>query len=105
MTEYYDYVLGLIPTVLMGVSGVLNAAGVSSTAAVPAGAIAALVLMCHAMFVRDPSPDATGVSGTSVGSADQVGSANPSGSVTPADSTMSAGSTMPADSGLSTGSD
>jgi hypothetical protein len=78
MTEYYDYVLGLIPTVLMGVSGVLNAAGVSSTAAVPAGAIAALVLMCHAMFVRDPSPDAAG---TSVGSPTPARSANSSDSV------------------------
>lgn len=74
MTGYYDYVLGLIPAALLGISGSLNAVGVSSTVAIPVGATAALVLMYHAMFVRGPLADAAGASANSPGSVTSAGS-------------------------------
>lgn len=54
MTGYYDIVLGLIPVTLVGIAGGLVLAGVSFTAAVPAGALVSAGLIGHAMFVRSP---------------------------------------------------
>jgi len=54
MTGYYDYVLGLIPAALIGVTAVLNLAGLSLTAALPGGALAAGAVMAHAIFVKAP---------------------------------------------------
>ena len=59
MSRYYDYVLGLIPAALIGVTAFLNLVGLSLTVAVPVGAGVALALMGHAMFVRAPLDDAS----------------------------------------------
>ena len=56
MDRYYDYVLGLIPTALIGVTVLLSTVGVSWHTAVPAGAAIAIGVMAHAMFVRAPRP-------------------------------------------------
>jgi hypothetical protein len=58
MTGYYDYVLGLIPVALVGVTAVLNLVGLSLTAALPGGALVAGAVMAHAIFVRNPVTDA-----------------------------------------------
>ncbi|GAA0714898.1 hypothetical protein J2744_002227 [Halorubrum trapanicum] len=57
MTGYYDYVLGLIPAALIGVTALLSLAGLSLTSAMPAGAAAAAAVMAHAVFVRAPVSD------------------------------------------------
>ena len=57
MTGYYDYVLGLIPLALFGVSATLGAAGLSLTTAVPVGAGVAVLLIGHALFVNGPVDD------------------------------------------------
>lgn len=54
MTGYYDYILGLIPVALLGITGLLRLAGLPELLAVPAGATVAIGLMAHAMFVRGP---------------------------------------------------
>ena len=54
MSGYYDYVLGLIPAALIGVTAALYLAGMSTTAALPGGALVAGAIMAHAMFVRAP---------------------------------------------------
>ncbi|TKX78483.1 hypothetical protein EXE53_20945 [Halorubrum sp. SD626R] len=54
MTGYYDYVLGLIPAALIGVTAALYLVGVPTTAALPGGALVAGTIMAHAMFVRAP---------------------------------------------------
>ncbi|TKX75814.1 hypothetical protein EXE46_01575 [Halorubrum sp. GN11_10-6_MGM] len=54
MAGYYDYVLGLIPAVLIGVTAFLTHVGLTLTAALPAGAAAAAAIVAHAMFVRAP---------------------------------------------------
>mgnify|MGYP000114242888 CR=1 FL=1 len=70
MSGYYDYVLGLIPVALFGVTAVLSLVGVPTTAALPVGASVALGLMCHAMFVRAPLTDTEpGSGGTTAGHA------------------------------------
>ncbi|WP_144797764.1 hypothetical protein [Halorubrum depositum] len=60
MTGYYDYVLGLIPAALIGVTAFLNLVGLSLTAALPGGALVAGGVMAHAMFVRSPVTDSVG---------------------------------------------
>lgn len=87
MIGYYDYVLGLIPAALVGVSGALVLMGFSLTTALPVGATIAFAVMCHAMFVRTPSPD--DVAGGS-GDAESLG-ASTGGSPTPGDSAVSGG--------------
>ncbi|OYR68661.1 hypothetical protein [Halorubrum ezzemoulense] len=57
MTGYYDYVLGLIPVALIGVTASLTLVGLSLTSALPVGAVAAATVMAHAMFVRNPVAD------------------------------------------------
>lgn len=54
MTGYYDYVLGLIPVSLLGISALLVAIGIPTTYAVPGGAVVAGGIIAHAMFVRQP---------------------------------------------------
>jgi len=54
MTRYYDYVLGLIPAAMGGVTLLLFMAGIQLTVAVPAGAAAAVVIIGHALFVNIP---------------------------------------------------
>lgn len=58
MTGYYDYVLGLIPAALLGVTAFLNLVGLSLTAALPGGAVVSFGIMAHAIFVRNPVMDA-----------------------------------------------
>jgi hypothetical protein len=55
MPEYYDYVLGLIPVALVGVSGLLSLGGLGRTPAVSAGGLLAVALVGHALFVNGPT--------------------------------------------------
>ena len=57
MTGYYDYVLGLIPAALIGITAFLNLVGLSLTLSLPVGAAVAAGLMLHAMFVKGPVID------------------------------------------------
>jgi len=54
MVDYYDYVLGLVPLALLGVTGVLSAAGVDTFVALPVGATTAGLVVGHALFVNGP---------------------------------------------------
>ncbi|WP_336023173.1 hypothetical protein [Halobellus salinisoli] len=54
MTGYYDYVLGLIPLTLFGLTGGLVQTSLSLTQAVPIAAAVAAVIVGHALFVRAP---------------------------------------------------
>jgi len=54
MTRYYDYVLGLIPVVLFGLTAFLFLAGLQLALAVPVGAGASLLVIGHALFVNVP---------------------------------------------------
>ncbi|MCU4741495.1 hypothetical protein OB955_11115 [Halobacteria archaeon AArc-m2/3/4] len=54
MAGYYDIVLGLIPVALVGITAALTVVGISLTTAVPFGAIIAIGLIGHAMFVNAP---------------------------------------------------
>lgn len=55
MTGYYDFILGLIPLSLFGVSGALTVVGVETTLAVLVAASIAVAFMGHALFVRSPT--------------------------------------------------
>ncbi|MFB6159759.1 MAG: hypothetical protein ABEJ61_01125 [Haloferacaceae archaeon] len=55
MAGYYDYVLGLIPLSLLGVTLLLGGLGWSLTAAVPVGATGSVALIGHALFVNGPT--------------------------------------------------
>jgi hypothetical protein len=54
MTGYYDYVLGGIPLVLIGITAALSMVGLQLTQAVPVGAGASVLLIGHALFVNAP---------------------------------------------------
>jgi len=54
MTGYYDYVLGLIPLALFGLTGGLVQTSLTLTQAVPIAAAVAAGIIGHAMFVRSP---------------------------------------------------
>jgi hypothetical protein len=54
MTGYYDYVLGLIPGALVGITALLDAAGVDPLVAMPVGAAVAALVVGHALFVNGP---------------------------------------------------
>lgn len=54
MAGYYDIVLGLIPVALLGITAALTVVGLSLTTAVPIGALVAVGLIGHAMFVNAP---------------------------------------------------
>lgn len=66
MVSYYDLVLAFIPVSLLGVTGLLAGVGIELTHAVPLGAVVAVGLIGHAMFVRTPT-DSTRPSGTDAG--------------------------------------
>lgn len=91
MTGYYDYVLGLIPAALLGITAFLNLVGLSLTAALPAGATVAIGLMAHAMFVRNPvtepaepgSPNGPAAGASAPGGSTSGGSTPPGGSASP----------------------
>ncbi|WP_396612345.1 hypothetical protein ACH9L7_03440 [Haloferax sp. S1W] len=55
MTGYYDYILGLIPLALVGITGSLVVVGMQLTTAVPMAAGVAALLTGHALFVNGPS--------------------------------------------------
>lgn len=62
MTGYYDYVLGLIPAALLGITALLVLAGISLSLAVPLASTVAAGVIGHAMFVNGPvdaSPNET----------------------------------------------
>lgn len=54
MTGYYDYVLGLIPAALLGLTGTLTVAGFGLTQAVPIAAGVSACIIGHALFVNGP---------------------------------------------------
>lgn len=54
MVTYYDYVLGFIPLVLLGLGGGLHAAGLPVQIALGVGGFFAIGLMGHALFVNAP---------------------------------------------------
>lgn len=54
MPTYYDYVLGLIPLLLVGLGGTLAAAGLALEVALAISSPLAVGLMAHAMFVKTP---------------------------------------------------
>lgn len=54
MVGYYDYVLGLIPLTLLGLTGAFLLVGMGLTTAVPLGAGASGLLVGHALFVNGP---------------------------------------------------
>lgn len=59
MVQYYDFILGLIPLALGGITAVLAAIGLSLTVAVPLAATVAVALIGHGMFVNAPSTAST----------------------------------------------
>jgi hypothetical protein len=69
MTGYYDAVLGLIPILFAGITGVLLLAGLALVVSIAIGALAAGGLIGHAMFVRAPTdaPETTAPSTGPVG--------------------------------------
>ncbi|WP_049893818.1 hypothetical protein [Halogranum rubrum] len=54
MTGYYDYVLGVIPLALLGITAVLSVVGFPLAMAVPAGGGVAALVIGHALFVNGP---------------------------------------------------
>lgn len=64
MTGYYDYVLALIPGVLVGVTATLALFGTPLRASLFAGSGASLLVVGHALFVRGPVVGEPTVSGT-----------------------------------------
>jgi hypothetical protein len=54
MTGYYDYVLGLIPVAMFGITAALSVLGLSLAAAVPVGAGVSALVVGHALFVNGP---------------------------------------------------
>ena len=69
MTGYYDYVLGAIPLVLLGGTGLLSVAGISLTAAIPLAATIAVLVIGHALFVNAPTDGVAGSGPVSAGHA------------------------------------
>lgn len=55
MVCYYDYVLVLIPGVLLGVTTALSVYGTPLLPALFAGSGAAALVVAHALFVRAPT--------------------------------------------------
>lgn len=54
MTGYYDYVLGLIPVAMLGITALLSLGGLSMSLAIPAGASVSALVIGHALFVNGP---------------------------------------------------
>jgi hypothetical protein len=73
MIGYYDYVLGLIPLTLLGLTGLLLVTGMGLTTAVPLGAGVSGLVVGHALFVNgpvDPTDVTTAPTATVADSAD-----------------------------------
>ena len=60
MAQYYDYVLGAIPLVLVCVTGALWFSGLSMATALLAGAGLSALLIGHALFVNTPTQPKAG---------------------------------------------
>ncbi len=58
MTGYYDFVLGIIPVAMFGITGSLTTVGVDLSIAIPAASLVALAVIGHAMFVNAPTAPA-----------------------------------------------
>jgi hypothetical protein len=54
MVGYYDYVLGLVPLTLLGLTGLFVLVGLELTTAVPLGASVSGLVVGHALFVNGP---------------------------------------------------
>ncbi|MEZ3115538.1 hypothetical protein RYH80_06360 [Halobaculum sp. MBLA0147] len=102
MTGYHDYVLGLVPALLIGPLAAVPLVGLSVEVAVAVGGAAAALVVGHAMFVRGPVPTvadaATTVTAATDVRADGVTVAGPDGeAIAPArtetDETTAAGVT------------
>jgi len=65
MVQYYDYVLGVIPLVLVGLTALLTLIGVELTAAITVGAGVAALIIGHALFVNMPTQPTTESADTS----------------------------------------
>lgn len=55
MIGYYDYVLALIPTALLGVTGLLTLIGLPLLTALSVGGGASTLVVAHALFVNGPA--------------------------------------------------
>ena len=78
MTGYYDFVLGIIPVALFGISGALSLAGMTMTTAVTVAAGIGLLIVGHALFVNAPvGVDAQSRSVATDDSASQSSQMNP----------------------------
>lgn len=63
MTGYYDYVLGVIPLALLGITAALSVVGLPLAMAVPAGGGVSALVIGHALFINgpvNPTPQPTG---------------------------------------------
>ncbi|ERH12977.1 MAG: hypothetical protein J07HB67_02008 [halophilic archaeon J07HB67] len=76
MTGYHDYVLCLIPTMVLGPIAFSSVVGLPVSVAVAVGGAAAALLIGHAMFVRGPVTRAP--VGESVASESSAGGVAPS---------------------------
>jgi len=84
MTGYHDYVLGLIPALVLGPIALSSVVGLPVRVAVAVGGAAAALLVGHAMFVRGPvTPVAT--DDAVVGESSPVVADSSAGSVAPSD--------------------
>lgn len=59
MTGYYDAILGLIPLAILGGYATLSLTGLESSTAISVGALIAVALIGHAMFVNGPVDEPT----------------------------------------------
>ena len=57
MTDYYDYVLALIPGTLLGVAAVLSLFGLPLETALSFGGALSALVVGHAVFVNGPVAD------------------------------------------------
>lgn len=73
MSNYYDFVLGLIPLALGGVAAVLFVLGISLTTAVGLSGGLSMAVIGHAMFVRAPVDTPTEASATEAATAGDAG--------------------------------
>lgn len=76
MDRYYDLVLALIPTALLGLGGSLFFAGLGFQIAVSIAGLAAVALVGHALFVNGPVGDAAPTSSDTSPSDSAVGPVN-----------------------------
>lgn len=91
MTGYHDYVLCLIPTMVLGPIALSSVVGLPVRVAVAVGGAAAALLVGHAMFVRGPvtrvaADDAVvAESGAVADSSTGIASESSAGGVAPSD--------------------